>query len=484
MNPSIDLDRAAVSYIFDLYADSALQNMLAQQTTSATQWMVPAVPLDNTWYYWRVQAQDTNGEQSGWGPVCSFYVNSNGINNPPDLVFSAPSQKVYTNAPSFLIQVQENDPDNNADVALYYDRTGSGGNGTLIYDGLKQDPNGSSESYLWNISGLPEGTYYPYAIITNATVTKTVYAPGSVIVDRTPPVVTASPSGGQYTGSQSVTLSANEPSTIYFTLDGTTPSKISPVYTAPISLTGTTTLNFMGVDLAGNQSTVVSYTYNITSPGSPVDGTCGSANGQCFTAAPSSNLCGAGTASTVSGSGPWNWTCAGLNGGATVSCSANPGVNGVCGSANGQSFTAAPSSNLCGAGTASTVSGSGPWSWTCAGSNGGSTANCSASSIINGACGSANGQSFFSAPTSNLCSAGTATALTGTGPWGWSCAGSSGGSTASCSANPEVNGACGSSNGQGFTTAPSSNLCSAGAASTSYRERSMELELRRVKRRI
>jgi hypothetical protein len=53
-----------------------------------------------------------------------------------------------------------------------------------------------------------------------------------------------------------------------------------------------------------------------------------------------------------------------------------------------------------------------------------------------GACGSANGVSVTSAPTSNLCSAGTASAVSGSGPWAWTCAGSGGGSTASCSANP------------------------------------------------
>ena len=52
--------------------------------------------------------------------------------------------------------------------------------------------------------------------------------------------------------------------------------------------------------------------------------------------------------------------------------------NGVCGSANGGTFPAAPASNLCSVGTATTVSGSGPWTWTCQGSNGGSNASCSA----------------------------------------------------------------------------------------------------------
>jgi hypothetical protein len=38
-------------------------------------------------------------------------------------------------------------------------------------------------------------------------------------------------------------------------------------------------------------------------------------------------------------------------------------------------------------------------------------------------------------PVANLCSAGTASAVSGTGPWTWSCGGSNGGTTASCSAS-------------------------------------------------
>ncbi len=54
-----------------------------------------------------------------------------------------------------------------------------------------------------------------------------------------------------------------------------------------------------------------------------INGSCGLSHGQTFASAPTSGLCNTGTASAVSGSGPWNWTCGGSNGGSTVSCSAN-----------------------------------------------------------------------------------------------------------------------------------------------------------------
>jgi hypothetical protein len=53
---------------------------------------------------------------------------------------------------------------------------------------------------------------------------------------------------------------------------------------------------------------------------------------------------------------------------------------------------------------------------------------------INGVCGPAIGVPTTTAPTSGLCRAGTATAVTGSDPWFWQCQGQKGGSTASCSA--------------------------------------------------
>jgi prepilin-type N-terminal cleavage/methylation domain-containing protein len=53
-------------------------------------------------------------------------------------------------------------------------------------------------------------------------------------------------------------------------------------------------------------------------------------------------------------------------------------TNGICGSTNGVATPSAPSINLCTTGTASTVSGTGPWTWSCNGSGDGTNASCSA----------------------------------------------------------------------------------------------------------
>ncbi|MDD4617245.1 MAG: hypothetical protein PHW76_09095, partial [Alphaproteobacteria bacterium] len=197
-----------------------------------------------------------------------------------------------------------------------------------------------------------------------------------------------------------------------------------------------------------------------------VNGVCGSADGAGMTSKPTTNLCSKGTPSTVAGSGPWTWSCAGENGGGNASCKALLKVNGNCGSADGAVLASKPTTNLCSKGTPSTVAGSGPWTWTCQGQNGGSSVSCKALAKINGICGSADGVGRMSKPTSNLCSKGTASTVSGSGPWTWTCEGEGGGSDASCEAPLKVNGVCGSADGVGRTSKPTSNLCSKGTASS------------------
>jgi hypothetical protein len=83
---------------------------------------------------------------------------------------------------------------------------------------------------------------------------------------------------------------------------------------------------------------------------------------------------------------------------------------------------------------------------------------------VNGACGSAEGVSTTSAPTTNLCSAGTATAISDIGgSWSWSCVGRKGGSTASCSAPLQQSGGSGSGGGGSGTGSSSGSGSSASA---------------------
>jgi len=110
-----------------------------------------------------------------------------------------------------------------------------------------------------------------------------------------------------------------------------------------------------------------------------VNGSCGVMDGKAVSSAPASYLCSSGNASAVTGSGPWSWTCLGVNGGAnSATCSADVTNNGSCGVADNQTVDSIFTIDLCYGGTLSGLTGNGPWSWTCNGVNGGSNASCSA----------------------------------------------------------------------------------------------------------
>jgi hypothetical protein len=204
-----------------------------------------------------------------------------------------------------------------------------------------------------------------------------------------------------------------------------------------------------------------------TNPICVVNGTCGAANGVGRTSAPSSSLCAFGTASPVAGSGPWTWSCAGSGGGGTASCSAPLRINGQCGSAHGSASPTPPTADLCASGSASPVAGTGPWSWTCTGAAGGTTASCSALKRVDGVCGTANGSASASVPSTGLCSSGSPTGVTSAASsWNWSCNGVNGGANAVCSAPQIVHGSCGAAHLSNRYIKPSSGLCAAGAAST------------------
>jgi len=211
-----------------------------------------------------------------------------------------------------------------------------------------------------------------------------------------------------------------------------------------------------------------------------LDGACGPANGAALKSAPFAGLCTFGTPSSIEGNGPWTWTCNGNGGGVNVSCAATlqdkaASVDGTCGAADNANMNQTPSEGLCASGTPSAVSGEGPWSWSCSGSNGGKAGSCSANKIIppkppgplvNGLCGLANGVTVNSQPSERLCASGAVSGVVGNGPWNWSCAGENGGMTVSCTAPLEppapIDGVCGGASGVPTLVRPEGGLCAGG----------------------
>lgn len=263
LNPSLDADRDILRYRFEVYGEQGLSSLMADGESDLPSWTVSPPLLDNSWYFWRAQAEDEHGAVSPWMQTSSFFANNNGLDDPPEIMVLEPAQNVVTNAASVLMRWEDTDPDSNASIDCYYATTLPATDGRLIAAGIEEDADGDLDGILWDTSAVSDGTYYLYAVIRDANNARTSYAPGAVTIDRTPPIVQAAPAGGTYASAQSVTLSANEAATLYYTLDGSTPTPASPVYGSPLQIAATTTVRFMAVDDAGNQSAVTAQTYVI-----------------------------------------------------------------------------------------------------------------------------------------------------------------------------------------------------------------------------
>jgi hypothetical protein len=262
LNPSGDWDNDSLTYRFEVYEDAALTNHFVAGESDTTWWAISTALSDSTWNYWRAQSVDEHDSASAWTAAAKFFVKDDGVDDPPEISIVEPAEELLINQDTVLIRWEDNDPDSNATISLYYDTDDSGEDGTLIVAGLEENSEGTGDTYIWDINGL-EGTYYIYATITDGNSSITSYGQAAITIDRTPPTVKAAPPGGTYSIAQMVSLSADEAADIYYTTDGTEPTSKSFLYTDPVEISETTTLKFMAVDGAKNQSETITEVYTI-----------------------------------------------------------------------------------------------------------------------------------------------------------------------------------------------------------------------------
>jgi len=157
-----------------------------------------------------------------------------------------------------------------------YNGSGQLGDGTTQFRSSPVQVSGSSG--MVNIAGgglhslavKGDGTLWAWGdnfsgeVGDGTTINRTTPVRVNLNLDTVAPTTTASPVGGTYPSTQTVTLTANEAATIYYTLDGSTPTTASAVYAGPLVISSTKTLRYFAKDLAGNSEAVKSQTYIIS----------------------------------------------------------------------------------------------------------------------------------------------------------------------------------------------------------------------------
>ncbi|MBT0666115.1 chitobiase/beta-hexosaminidase C-terminal domain-containing protein [Geobacter pelophilus] len=173
----------------------------------------------------------------------------------PDLVATMQINNGATFAKGLAVTLNVNAFDPVGVATMEFSNDGTNWSGEEPYATTKQ----------WTLTTGSDGPRTVYARFRDKSLPTGVQYPpitAAITLDTTAPITTPSPDPGTYTNGSSlfVSLTASETATIYYTIDGTTPTTASLVYAAPIQINtaagSSTTIKYFAIDSAGNVETV------------------------------------------------------------------------------------------------------------------------------------------------------------------------------------------------------------------------------------
>ena len=195
--------------------------------------------------------------------LCEMYESLGQTDKIADLLADVDSQKVLKACADYVAPVPEISPEG-GELEDETQVTITAASGTIHYTTDNTQPTANSPVYSQPIDLKDDGHYVIRAVVINdkgiagqeASAEYTIAIP---LVEGP----SVSPASGTYDEATEITVSAASGMKIYYTLDGTTPTTSSSVYTKPIEMPeGDTTFSCIAVSESGRTSSVIKRQYS------------------------------------------------------------------------------------------------------------------------------------------------------------------------------------------------------------------------------
>lgn len=185
VHPVTDPDGDTVRYGFQVFSDAALTQLVTQGESPNTGWIVTPALTDTTIYYWRARAIDALNVASEWTAPSVLHV-STAPYVPPSITMLSPSAatqgELVGTRRVVRVAWESNDPNIPPTVSLYHSTDRTTFNGQPIVSGIPAQVGVQTGHYDWDVTNLPVGTHYVYAVVYDARGSAQAYAPGAVVV--------------------------------------------------------------------------------------------------------------------------------------------------------------------------------------------------------------------------------------------------------------------------------------------------------------
>lgn len=160
-NVSVDPEGSIVRYHFELYSDQALTQLVVSEVSVNPELTLGTILIDKSAYFWRVRAEDEDGQLSDWSEVGIFTVNLPQTNQAPQIQLLAPNTAISMRTGLLTIQWQDSDPDSDAKVTIFAipKSLGVAGEPIMIATNISEDLDGEGDIYQFEVSDLPPGNY-------------------------------------------------------------------------------------------------------------------------------------------------------------------------------------------------------------------------------------------------------------------------------------------------------------------------------------